>query len=285
MDEAGGGSTGGDGAEPDAGGDETAGPVAGEGLPCEVDELLQTHCRSCHGPSMLAPTPLLTRADLLADSLTVPGTPVGEISVSRLDGSGPPMPPPPASAVPADLHELFATWVADGMPAGDCAPAEPEPDPFDVDPTCTSDTWWTEGMFEESPHMDPGRACITCHDDPGVFGGDPGEGGPHFAVGGTLYPTGHEPDDCFGVDGSVEDVYVELSHEDGASVTISINSAGNFYLEPGDLPDGFGPPYLVKVVAGGIERTMADPAEHGDCNLCHTQDGAEDAPGRILMPF
>ena len=36
------------------------------------------------------------------------------------------------------------------------------PDPFAVAPTCTSGTMWTQGDHG-SDDMNPGRACITCH--------------------------------------------------------------------------------------------------------------------------
>ncbi|HJX65368.1 MAG TPA: hypothetical protein VJ860_15605 [Polyangia bacterium] len=44
-------------------------------------------------------------------------------------------------------------------------------------------------------------------------------------------------------------------------------------------------PYTAKVVNGsGIERVMVSTASSGDCNGCHTQTGANGAPGRITLP-
>ena len=43
-------------------------------------------------------------------------------------------------------------------------------------------------------------------------------------------------------------------------------------------------PYRAKVVVGGRERVMLTPQTNGDCNACHTQAGAEGAPGRIIVP-
>ncbi|MEM6994428.1 MAG: hypothetical protein AAF721_28190, partial [Myxococcota bacterium] len=238
--------------------------LSGEGLPCDVDEILQLYCRSCHGAAMLAPSPLGSRADLLADSLSQTGVSVGGVAASRLNHPDQPMPPPPGAPVPGAEQEIFAAWVAAGMPTGSCGEDDPLPDPFDVDPTCTSDVWWTQRLDEGSPHMNPGRPCVGCHEDPTAFGIEADEETPATPVGGTLFPTAHEPDDCYGVDGTVEDVYIELSHDDGDVLTIPVNAAGNFLLEPGDV-EGFEPPYRVRVVRGELQRVMVDLAPHGDC--------------------
>jgi hypothetical protein len=43
-------------------------------------------------------------------------------------------------------------------------------------------------------------------------------------------------------------------------------------------------PYSAKVSYMGRERAMAAMQTTGDCNSCHTQGGANSAPGRILLP-
>jgi len=35
---------------------------------------------------------------------------------------------------------------------------------------------------------------------------------------------------------------------------------------------------------GSRERRMTTPQFDGDCNACHTQDGLQNAPGRIVVP-
>ena len=51
----------------------------------------------------------------------------------------------------------------------------------------------------------PGRACVSCHDM------QDGEDVPAFAIGGTVFPTVHEPDECYGVDGEDdEDMFRRL---------------------------------------------------------------------------
>lgn len=277
-DESGGGSTSGNDSA-DSGG--SSGPE-GDGLPCEINDILAESCRACHGstPSGGAVSSMMTYDDLLADALTSPGTSVGALSLQRMQADQGQMPPMPAPKLPQAQIDVWAAWVDAGMPTGDCSPDPEEPDPFDVDPMCTTDTYWNGGLFGESSRMNPGRACIDCHENPQNYGGD--EGGPYFAFAGTLYASGHEPDDCNGVDGGISGAHIVITASNGQSLSLTPNSAGNFYTE--DTP---GPgPWMVSVLAAdGTERAMAGAIESGDCNSCHTQDGANDAPGRILIPF
>jgi hypothetical protein len=120
--------------------------------------------------------------------------------------------------------------------------------------------------------MEPGQACISCH------AGTGGEA-PTFVLAGTLYPTGHEPDNCNGVS-NTSGATVVVTGGSGASVTLTPNPAGNFYSTT-----SLAPPYQAKVVnAAGAERAMVSKVSSGDCNSCHTQSGASGAPGRITMP-
>jgi hypothetical protein len=128
---------------------------------------------------------------------------------------------------------------------------------------------WTGGN-RESPLMHPGVACISCHKQ--------GEG-PLFALAGTLFPTAHEPDDCNGVPAS-DGAQVVITEANGNSHTLSVNQAGNFFLEA----RGFVFPYQAKVLFQGRERAMLEAQTSGDCNDCHTQDGRQNAPGRIFLP-
>lgn len=58
------------------------------------------------------------------------------------------------------------------------------------------------------------------------------------------------------------------------------NGVGNFFFN-GNLAK----PYTAKVVSDVGERLMVTPHQDGDCNKCHTADGAEGAPGRVVVPF
>ena len=58
-----------------------------------------------------------------------------------------------------------------------------------------------------------------------------------------------------------------------------VNAAGNFYYS-----GTVALPYRAKVVRGTSERIMPIAQTSGDCNGCHTQNGANGAPGRIMLP-
>jgi hypothetical protein len=118
--------------------------------------------------------------------------------------------------------------------------------------------------------MNPGRACIDCHS----MGGD----GPAYSVAGTVYPSAHEPDLCNGADGAGV-VVVTIVGADGLTQMLTPNAAGNFGSRA-----AVAFPYRAKISYMGRERAMAAMQTTGDCNSCHTQNGANGAPGRILLP-
>jgi hypothetical protein len=121
--------------------------------------------------------------------------------------------------------------------------------------------------------MHPGVACINCHSKEGE------EEGPRFAVAGTLYPSAHEPNDCNGVATS-SGATVVIIDASGSEHRLKPNAAGNFFLEA----TTFTLPYTAKVTYDGRERVMVEAQDDGDCNACHTEAGANHAPGRIFLP-
>ncbi|HET9933688.1 MAG TPA: hypothetical protein VFQ35_23445 [Polyangiaceae bacterium] len=135
-------------------------------------------------------------------------------------------------------------------------------DPLNAPPTCTSKMTWTRG---ENAQMRPGEACISCHTQ---------DGGPRFSIAGTVYPTGHEPDDCNGAAGATI-VIVDAQNREHR---ITANAVGNFYLE-----QTIAVPYTAHVIGTNGERFMVSPQTSGDCNGCHTEWG-HGAPGRINIP-
>jgi hypothetical protein len=139
-------------------------------------------------------------------------------------------------------------------------------DPFAVAAICTSGVTARSGA---SSLMKPGEACNACHASSGA---------PHFAIAGTIYPTGHEPSDCNGA-GKDSGAVVVIKDADGKIHELGLNEAGNFTLS-GSLAL----PYTAKVVADGSERAMGSALSNGDCNSCHTQSGKSGAPGRIVLP-
>jgi hypothetical protein len=126
---------------------------------------------------------------------------------------------------------------------------------------CTSRTTYSGGT---GPTMRPGASCRGCH---------------NFTVAGTIYPTAHEPTNCNGVNGSTG-VRVVITGANGQTLTLTPSSAGNFYSST-----QFGGSFNARVTnnAGGT-RAMLTMQTSGDCNSCHSQNGANGAPGRIMAP-
>lgn len=243
---------------PDSGNSFGAG--GGAGLPCDVQAVL-SNCTSCHGdPPNGAPMSLVTYGDLIASSPM--GGSYAQRAYLRMTATTNPMPPAPAARVSASDIATYKAWLDAGMPAGTCGA-----DPLNAAPVCTSNSYW-RGGDEGSSRMHPGDACISCHRSSG------GEA-PYFTIAGTVYPTGHEPDDCNGTTAA----QVVITDKNGTTLTLTPNSAGNFRSS---ATVAF--PITAKVVSGGRERAMQTPQMSGDCNSCHTQMGTMMAPGRVTLP-
>jgi hypothetical protein len=130
--------------------------------------------------------------------------------------------------------------------------------------------------------MQPGEPCVACHQK--------GEA-PRLAFGGTVYPSAHEPSQCYGANGtaSAQGAEVVLVDAAGMTFTAKVNAAGNFFVRATTVVT---PPIRAKVVFMGRERVMIAAVPSGDCNACHTQKGTTTvttpgslpAPGRIILP-
>lgn len=249
---------------PDGGG---GGGGGVSGLPCEVAAVIQTHCVSCHGASNpMGGTALASYTDLTATSKVNAALTVAQRAVARMnDGT---MPPRPATAVPAADIAAVQAWLDGGSKQGTC---QSTTDPLNAAATCTSQRTWTSGDRSKAL-MNPGLACTSCHVK---YPGD----APQLAIGGTVYPTGHEPDLCLGASAAGV-ATVEIKDAAGKVHTLSVNSSGNFSFE-GSLPT----PYTAVVKYQGRVRAMVTPQTSGDCNSCHTQAGASGAPGRVTLPL
>jgi hypothetical protein len=236
--------------------------AATSGLPCDVQGFLADRCQGCHGSQLAngAPIHLMTYDDLTAANAA--GVTVAQRCLDRIKSTGSQMPPLPASAATLAEVSMFEGWVTAGAPSGDCVGGAGG---FGGPVVCTSGKTWTGGN-RESSLMHPGVACIACHAS--------GEG-PRFRIAGTVYPTGHEPDDCNGASAAT----VEVTDAAGNVSSLPVNAAGNFFTQA-----AVAFPIHVAVVAGGMRRAMAGTPPTGDCNTCHTQDGANMAPGRIALP-
>lgn len=248
---------------------------AAKDLPCDLSAVIDAKCASCHSdpPSDGAPTSLLTIADLRAPSITDGSVTMAEQSIARMQDPLRPM--PPGGGASDDEIAAFQGLVDSAYAGGDCQPSAP-PDPaFEGESVCTSGKSWPKNNFGNGFSMQPGKACNECHKT---------KHGPNLDFGGTVYPTGHEPDLCYGVNGSSSsDVIVEITGSNGAVIDLHVTASGNFGRENTTLTM----PYRAKVISANGERVMSAEQTSGDCNSCHTEDGQGDmstAPGRIVVP-
>jgi len=92
-----------------------------QGIPCDVDTILQNQCRGCHSapPKNDAPMPLVTFDHLQAASVTDPSTPVYEAVAARIKDNTRPMPPAPNARLTAAEIEVIDGWVGSGAMTGD----------------------------------------------------------------------------------------------------------------------------------------------------------------------
>jgi hypothetical protein len=147
-----------------------------------------------------------------------------------------------------------ATGGSGGGGSGGAAGGNP-----DAQQVCTSKTDWTGG---NGATMQPGTTCVVgCHTN--------------YTIAGTVYPTLHEPMNCYGKSG----VQVVITPATGEVITMTTNTAGNFYSTM-----KIAMPFSAKLVVNGVERPMMATQTSGDCNSCHTPNGANLAPGRIMVP-
>lgn len=242
------------------------------GLPCNVATFVASNCTSCHRPGGgTSGINLLSRDDFLAPSPTHAGQTVGQRSVTRLNDTVSPMPPVgsprPSSTDVAD----FTTWVNTGMPAGTCGTVDP-PDAGPAPTTCTSTSYWTGGN-SESPNMNPGLACLSCHQQRA-----PDKA---YAFSGTVFPSLHEKNLCNARPPSGTRVEI-IDRNGNVAVTMTVSTtSGNFHSS---LFPSVALPYTARVVTPTGTATMTTAQTNGDCNTCHTEQGTNGASGRIAWP-
>jgi hypothetical protein len=220
---------------------------------------------------------LVSYHDLTTKSRNDPSRSYAELAVRRMQDASSPMPPPPNMRASSAEVATIQSWIAAGYPMGTCGATDggatggggdSGSDPYGTPLVCTSGQHWTGGD-NGSSLMHPGAACIDCHSR---------RGGPALVVGGTVFPTAHEPTDCYGAS-SAQVILVDSRNQ---TFMLSVGVSGNFYLRA--RSGSFAPPFHAKVVAGGRERAMSAAQMTGDCNSCHTVTGANQAPGRIMLP-
>jgi mono/diheme cytochrome c family protein len=136
----------------------------------------------------------------------------------------------------------------------------------DVPAVCSTNTAAIQTEEDESPLMMPGGDCIGCHAQ--------GEG-PRFILAGTVMGGLKDDTNCGGIAGAT----VVITGADGRTLTMTTNAAGNFFSQVGVVM-----PYTAKVSFQGKERSMVTPRSDGNCMSCHTAEGLNGAPGRIVAP-
>jgi hypothetical protein len=125
---------------------------------------------------------------------------------------------------------------------------------------CTSNVTWRSG---NGPDMRPGATCNSCHG---------------YTIIGTIYPTAHEPTNCNGVSGSTG-TRVVITGANGATLTLTPTAAGNFFSNA-----AVSMPFTARVTSSAGTSSMVGTQTSGNCNSCHTQNGANGALGRITVP-
>ncbi|MBX7114161.1 MAG: hypothetical protein K1X64_07475 [Myxococcaceae bacterium] len=262
------------------------------GMPCDISRLLNTRCNGCHGAPLKnsAPIPLVSRANLLERSQVDPSVTVGARSALRMRDTALSMPPARYPQPTEEEKAAFETWVAEGMPDGRCGEADAGVtviEPVDAGPAptvCSSNTFWTRGN-DGSASMNPGFACRSCHLGQNFEGQNPNgdsERGRAFFFMGTVFPSLHEKNLCRSVVPSSGGTVEIIDAQGKVAATLMVNASGNFMST--STRTTIAMPYTARVKANGRVRAMTTPQTDGDCNTCHTEQGRNDAPGRIVWP-
>lgn len=274
---------GGEQAAVDSGEQGPAGTGLGTGLPCDVQAIVENRCIACHSTN--EPPKLLTFDDFMAKSRKDPSKTLAQVTVDLLKAKT--MPPAPAAPPEADEIESFETWVNEGTKRNAMACTDPPPtgtpdagpvidggdggDAGEGGTGCTSGKTWPAGS-PEGPLMNPGQPCNACHQ---VMGG------PNLRIAGTVYPTLKEPNNCIG-SAPPPQITVTVTDARNRTFNMQVNASGNFLYQGNGLPPRA--PFRAVVTEGGKRRAMQGSVTSGDCNSCHTQNGLNNAPGRIMAP-
>ncbi len=148
-----------------------------------------------------------------------------------------------------------------------CAPANGNGDSSDTgtcnsaNENCTANTCDGEGGS-----MLPGSDCLSCHSGNGGGGGEQST----FTAAGTAFS------DLAGT-APLSGATVKITDASGNVVTLTTNSAGNFYTSQAlTFPIG------AEVDANGGSRTMVTAVAAGGCNGCHTCTGP--SGGKLTSP-
>jgi len=151
-------------------------------------------------------------------------------------------------------------------------------------PTVDASTFTKDHYMNNAPVQ--GQACIACHQAE--------TGGDIIRFGGTLSSYIYTPDGQYYQDLSGYSVNIvgNMGSDFSASANSSTSTTGhnNFYeLISSDFLSGELFTVYVKDSGGNIVNQSGTNTHssltHTDCNSCHTKDGINNAPGRVLVPL
>lgn len=137
-----------------ASGIDTGGTAGGGTLPCDVNDVVVTHCQTCHAatPVYGAPMPLVTHADWVAPAISNPAEQVLQRAMARVHDTASPMPPITQPPLDAPSLATLDAWLAAGAPAGTtgtCTPPPPPPPP-DTLPCTPTHTFLSHASGDET---------------------------------------------------------------------------------------------------------------------------------------
>ncbi len=272
---------------PRDGGATDAGPPDSGALPCDVARLLQRYCSECHRdpPVNSAPFPITGRDELLAPPpiSTVPT--VAERALIRMRSQSAPMPPVPTDGGsrprPSKPEvDAFSRWIDAGFPfTGACSEFDAGVSDAGADggadagypTTCASGMIYDQITEPPGELMNPGLSCPSCHFENQLFY-------VYFQYAGTVMAAVHERDRCKSPPppgGTVE--ILEL--DGGVWWSTPVNSSGSFHnLDAGPSP------FVARLITDAGVKVSASLHLSGNCNSCHTAQGANDAGGRLTWP-
>jgi hypothetical protein len=124
----------------------------------------------------------------------------------------------------------------------------------------------TLAACDNSPTMDPGSDCLSCH-SPG------GRAHRAYSVAGTVFAQPDSPE----FDG-VAGANVVVTDANGRIVTMTTNAAGNFYTE-----EDVTLPLDVLVQVGDIVRHMEPRVTKASCGSCHEAVPYQGTEGRVFI--
>jgi hypothetical protein len=140
--------------------------------------------------------------------------------------------------------------------------------------TCASNIFWSNGNTGDLD-MNPGLDCRDCH-----LQMQPSRA--YFFIG-TVFPASHEKDLCDGKPPANTTIDIIDANGKVALTMTASTTSGNFH-SPSTTANGVTLPFTARITSNGKTTMMSTPQMTGDCNSCHTEQGANGAPGRIVHP-